>query len=115
MLALLVPLGAFVAFVLIIGQVTRLLSDISLNRTLRDALRNNPDSVPLLAERLGVRQPAADGLLGWLLIALAVGLALISLFEAADDRQDMLQMAIVPAVMGVTALAYLHGARRDAA
>ena len=109
----LIALGVFAAFVLIVGQVTRLVSDISLNRTMREALRSHPDSVGLLAERLGVRQPAADGLLGWLFIALAIGLVLVSLFETKDDRSDMLQLAIVPAVIGVTALLYVRLAGRQ--
>lgn len=115
MTEVLIALGVFAAFVLIVGQVTRLMSDISLNRTMREALRSHPDSVALLAEKLGVRQPAADGLLGWLFIALAVGLVLVALFEPFDERRDMFQLAIVPLVVGVTALAYVSWAKRGGA
>ena len=115
MTEVLIALGVFAAFVLIVGQLTRLMSDISLNRTLREALRSHPDSVAPLAERLGTRQPWADGLLGWLFIALAIGLALFSLFETPDDRREILQATIIPAVIGVVALVYVHWAKRQAA
>lgn len=113
MTEVLIALGVFAACVLIVGQVTRLLSDISLNRTLREALRSHPDSVAPLADRLGARQPWADALIGWIFIALAIGLVLISLFETTDDRRDILQAAIVPAVIGVVALVYLRWAKRQ--
>jgi len=78
MVELLIPLAVFGSLVLIMGQLTRLFSNISLNRTLRDALRSDPASVPLLAERLDARQPWADALTGWIFLAFAVGLVVLA-------------------------------------
>jgi len=57
MLDLFVPIAAFIMFTVIIGLITRLIATISLNRTIREALRNDPPSVPMLAERLGKQPP----------------------------------------------------------
>ena len=111
--AVLMPFAVFGSFVLVVGQLTRLFSDISLNRTMREALRSDPASVPLLAERLGARQPWADALIGWIFIAFAAGIVLISLFEGPEDRRDMLQAAVVPLVVGVVVLAYVAWAKRE--
>ena len=111
--SLLMPFAVFGSFVLVVGQLTRLFADISLNRTLREALRSDPGSVPLLAARLGVRQPWADALIGWIFIAFAAGIILVSLFEGPEDRRDMLQTAIVPLIVGVVVLAYVAWAKRE--
>ena len=64
-----VPLGAFVMIVVSISLLTRLIATAMLNRTIREALRSDPGSVPLLAEKLEQRQPWADELLGWIMLA----------------------------------------------
>lgn len=105
--------AVFGSFVLIVGQVTRMLSNISLNRTLREALRSHPQSVPLLAARLDAREPWADALLGWIFVAFAGGLALMSLFESAEDRQEILKAAIVPLTIGIIVLGFVHWAKTN--
>ena len=115
MVPLLVPLGLFFAFVLVVAQLARLASNISLNRTLREALRSDPASVPILAERLDARQPWADSLVGWIFIAFAVGLVLMALFEPAfAERRRIVQSAIVPLVVGGVILFYLRRAKKAA-
>lgn len=103
--------AVFGSFVLIAGQLTRMLSNISLNRTLREALRSSPQSVPILADRLDGREPWTDALLGWIFVAFALGLALMSLFETVEDRNEILQSAIVPLTVGVVVLAFVHWAK----
>ena len=111
MVAWLVPIAVFASFVLIVGQLTRLLSNVSLNRTLREALRAHPQSVPLLADRLDARQPWADALIGWIFIAFTVGMVLLSLFETPDERREILQAAIVPLTVGIVVLAFVRWAK----
>ncbi len=101
-----VPLGAFVMITVSISLLTRLIATGMLNKTIREALRSDPGSVPLLAEKLEQRQPWADALLGWIMLAFAATLVLLSLFEAPWERIHMVQAAIVPAVIGVTVLIY---------
>ncbi len=113
MMELLMPLAVFGSFVLIVGHVTRLLSNISLNNTLREALRSHPPSVPLLAQRLDSRQPWADALVGWIFIAFAAGLVLLALFEPGDERRDIFQAAVVPALVGVVVLGFVRWAKRE--
>ena len=109
---ILVPLGLFVLIAISVSLVTRLIATGMLNRTIREALRTDPGSVPLLVQKLEARQPWADALLGWIFLAFAVGMVLLSLFEEADDRQRIWQGAVVPVVIGVTVLVYVHLARR---
>ena len=111
-----IPMALFGAFVLVVGQLARLGSNLSLNRTLREALRSDPASVPVLAERLDARQPWADALIGWVFIAFAIGLVLMALFEPnVGDRRETVQAAIVPLVVGVVVLWYVRMARKAAA
>ena len=106
------PVALFVMITISIGLVTRLIATGMLNRTIREALRTDPGSVPLLVQKLEARQPWADALLGWIFLAFAVGMVLLSLFESADERQDIWQAAVVPLVIGVTVLVYVHLAQR---
>ena len=108
---LMVPLGLFFMITVSIALLTRLIATGMLNRTIREALRSDPGSVPLLAARLEARQPWADAVLGWIFLAFAVGLAALALFEDADQQRQLLQAAVVPLIVGVTVLAYVHLAR----
>ena len=110
----LVPIALFASLVLVAGQVTRLLSNISLNRSLREALRAHPPSVPLLADKLDSRQPWADALIGWIFLAFAFGLALVALLETGDERREILQAAIVPLTVGLVVLAFVRWAKSAA-
>ena len=115
MAAVLVPIAVFVSMTLVVGLITRLIATGMLNRTIREALRSDPGSVPLLAERLEARQPWGDALLGWVFLALALGMALLGLTdEDPDQRREMLRGAIVPLIVGVTVLAYVRYAARTA-
>jgi MFS family permease len=60
----------------------------------------------LLADKLEQRQPWADELLGWIMLAFAVAIVLLGLFEDHYDRREMFQAAIIPAIIGVVVLAY---------
>ena len=105
-LEIFVPLGAFVMIVVSIGLLTRLIATAMLNRTIREALRSDPGSVPLLADKLEQRQPWADELLGWIMLAFAAAIVLLALFEDHYEQRDMFQAAIIPALIGVVILAY---------
>ncbi len=111
---LFVPMTGIISFAVIIGLITRLIATGMLHRTLREAMRSDPSSVPLLADRLDARQPWADAVLGWIFVAFAVGLALLAVTDPdADQRTQMLRGAIVPLVIGVTVLNFVRMARTD--
>ena len=107
----LVPLGLFTMLTLSVALITRLIATGMLNRTIREALRSDPGSVPILANRLEARQPWADALLGWIFLAVAAAIVGLALFEDAEEQSEMLQVAVVPLVVGVTVLLYLRLAR----
>ena len=108
---LFVPLGVFAMVTVSVGLITRLIATGMLNRTIREALRSDPGSVPLLAQRLEARQPWADALLGWLFLAFAATMVGLALFERGDDQREVFQAAVIPAVLGVVTLLYVRFAR----
>lgn len=115
MAEVLVPISIFAAGTLIVALLTRLVATGMLNRTIREALRSDPGSVALLAEKLEARQPWADAMVGWVFVALAVAMALLALTDDdPGDRTEMLRAAIIPLVVGVTVLVYVRLAARSA-
>ncbi|HEY5724170.1 MAG TPA: hypothetical protein VIT45_17810 [Allosphingosinicella sp.] len=105
-LEIFVPLGAFAMIVVALSLITRLIATAILNRTIREAIRSDPASVPLLAARLEQRQPWADELLGWILLAFAAGIVLIGFLGQDYDRREIFQAAIIPALIGIVVLVY---------
>jgi hypothetical protein len=106
-----VPFGVFAMITISVALVCRLIAAASLNKTIREALRSDPGSVPVLAAKLEARQPWADALLGWIFLAFAVALVGIGLFEQGDDQRAIFQAAVVPVVVGITVLLYCWVAR----
>lgn len=110
-----VPIGAFVMIAVVISLFTRLVATAMLNRTIRDAMKNDPQAVPLLVERLDRHAPWGDALLGWIFLALAVAMALLALTDPDEyDRAETLRAAIVPAVVGIAVLLYARVSARKA-
>jgi hypothetical protein len=103
-----IPLGAFAMITVSIAYICRLFATASLNRTIREALKSDPNSIPILAAKLEARQPWADALLGWIFLAFTAALVGLALFEDYHDQWQMLQAAVVPGVVGVTILAYCY-------
>jgi hypothetical protein len=110
-ISLLIPFGLFAMITVSVALLCRLIATVSLNKTIREALRSDPGSVPVLAARLEARQPWADALLGWIFLAAAAALVGLGLFEEGDDRRAIFQAAVVPVVVGVTVLIYCWVAR----
>ena len=111
---MMVPFALFAMITISVALLCRLLATASLNRTIREALRSDPGSVPVLASRLEARQPWVDALLGWIFLAFAVGLVGLGLFEDGYEQRRIFQAAVVPVVIGVTVLVYCWIARPKA-
>jgi hypothetical protein len=109
------PLGAFFMIAVVVALITRLIATAMLNKTIREALRSHPESVPLLVAKLEARQPWADSLLGWIFLAFSVAIVGLALFEEPYARTRMLQAAVVPVVVGLTVLLYVRIAAPKAA
>jgi len=116
MVELFVPMAAFIMMAVVVGLITRLIATASLNRTIREAMRTHPESVPLLVDRLEGRPSWGDALLGWIFLALAAGMALLGVTEEdPEQRQEMLRACIIPVVVGITVLLYTRYAARSSA
>lgn len=112
---LFVPLGAFAMMTISVALICRLIATASLNKTIREALRSDPGSVPVLAGKLDTRQPGADALLGWIFLAFAAAIVGLGLFEAPYMQRQVFETAVVPVVIGITILVYVHFAAKKAA
>jgi hypothetical protein len=108
---ILVPLGLFFMITVSVALLTRLIATGMLNRTIREALRSDPGSVPRLIDKLEARQPWADSLLGWIFLAFAASLAGLALLEEGGERLALLKAAVIPVVVGVTVLLYVRFAQ----
>ena len=107
-----IPIAAILTFAVIVSLITRLIATAMHHRTIREAMRSDPGSVPLLVQRLEARQPWADAMLGWIFIAFTIGIALLAITDSDPyDRREMLRAAIVPLIIGVTVLAFTYLAR----
>jgi quinol-cytochrome oxidoreductase complex cytochrome b subunit len=112
MVELFVPMAAFMMVAVIVSLITRLIATGMLNKTIREALRSDPGSVQLLADRLEARQPWADSLLGWIFLAFALALLVLGAIERDPEEQsEMFRAAVVPIIVGVTVLLYTRFAR----
>ena len=108
-----IPIAAILTFAVIVSLITRLIGTAMHHRTIREAMRSDPGSVPMLIDRLEARQPWADAMLGWIFVAFTAGLALLALTDRDPyDRHEMLRAAIVPLVIGITVLAFTYFAGR---
>jgi hypothetical protein len=113
---LFVPMAVFVMIVAVASLLCRLISQGMLHKTIREAIRSEPASVPDLVHRLDRHAPWGDALLGWLFLALALGLALFAVTEPDPERSfELLRATIVPIVAGVTVLVYARLRARSVA
>jgi len=115
-LEIFIPITVFFTLAVIVGLITRLIATGMHHRTIREAMRSDPGSVPLLVDRLDARQPWADSLLGWIFIALTVAIVLLAITDSDPvDRREMLRAGIIPLIVGITVLAFTYlGKRRSA-
>ena len=108
---MMVPLGLFFMITVSVALLTRLIATGMLNKTIREALRSDPGSVPLLASKLEARQPWADALLGWIFLAFAAALLGLARFRDGEEQRQMLEATVIPVVVGVAVLLYVRFAR----
>ena len=109
-----IPIAAIITFAVIVSLITRLIATAMHHRTIREAMRSDPSSVPMLVQRLEARQPWGDAMLGWVFIAFTIGIALLAITDSdPSDRREMLRAAIVPLVIGMTVLAFTYFAGRQ--
>jgi uncharacterized membrane protein len=109
----LIPLAVLMTAAVVVSLFTRLIATAFLHRTIREALRADPGSVPLLVEKIDRHPPWGDALLGWIFLAIASAMALLGLTEAdGEDRTETLRAAMVPAIVGIAALLYARFSAR---
>src|SRR5688572_21889939 len=99
------PIAVLAMFLVFVDQIRRLISHAIINGTIRQALRSDPASVPLLVTKLENGRHLPGKVIGWVMIAGASALALAAMFEAAAERQDAFQIAGIAAIVGAFTLA----------
>jgi hypothetical protein len=108
---LFVPMAVFAMATAVVALITGIIATGMLHSTLREAMRNHPESVPALVAALRGRAPWADALLGWIALAFGATIVLLSLFEDGETRTEFLKASVLPFVIGIVVLVYLRVAR----
>ncbi len=114
MLEIVLPVAVLWMLLLFVAQLRRLITDALLFRTIKRALEVEPASARLLIEKVEARPRYPDALGGWTLVVAAVALGLGSLFAQADDRVQMVQIAVISGVIGCGVLTYAWWVDRSA-
>ena len=104
----LLPIAIIVIMGVILLAIIRLFETMVVGRLIKAAMRDNPDSVPLLLEKIGTRRPLSDALAGWMLIGLAVAMLVYAGMMSGDEQVEFAKAAIFPAILGATIIAYLR-------
>jgi hypothetical protein len=108
---LFVPMAAFAMATAVIALITGIIATGMMHKTIREAMKSQPESVPALIAALHRRAPWVDALLGWIAIALGVTIVVLSLFEDEVVRNEYLKASVLPFVVGIVVLVYLRVAR----
>lgn len=101
---IIVPVAVIGLMIIPVVAFIRFLERWALGRVIKVAMKEHPDSVPALLDKMTQRTPMALGKLGWLVIALAVGLALTGAIDDGADGEALMLTAILPAVLGIAML-----------
>ena len=94
----------FAAIVMIVDHLRRLLTAISLNRSIRDAFRHHPDSVPLLIDRMETRHPFPLTLGGWVFLGFGILAGALSTIGYGEIGREGLLPGVVIAAVGASLL-----------
>jgi uncharacterized protein YneF (UPF0154 family) len=98
--SVLIPLGVFAAFVAIVALFTGLAGLWVVNRTMREALKTNPDSLPLLTGQMQQRRPWNLEIWGLVGMATGAALAVAAAIGAPEARTLLLQTSLLPGFIG---------------
>ena len=107
------PIAVLAMLLVFVAQIRRLISHAILNRTIRKALELDPGSARLLIDKLEPRARWPDGLVGWIILVASVALGSSGLFGAADERHDMVQVAVIGMAIGAGILLYAWWVERS--
>ncbi|HUQ12792.1 MAG TPA: hypothetical protein VM055_00770 [Novosphingobium sp.] len=112
LIPLFVPMAAFAAIVAVVASITGLIATGMVHKSIREAMKTHPESVPSLIAALNARAPWVDALIGWVAFALGATIVVFALFESDEyTRTQMLQASVIPFVVGIVVLVYLRVAR----
>jgi uncharacterized protein YneF (UPF0154 family) len=98
--AILIPIAGMVFVAGLVGLVTGLFGQWISNRTLRDALKSNPENLAIMADKLHMRRPWNTELWGLVGMATGAALAVAALIGAPETRTLLLQTSLLPGFIG---------------
>ncbi|KWV94870.1 PrgI family protein [Erythrobacter sp. AP23] len=113
---LLVLVVVFGTCVLLVDQIRRLIAHVSLNRTLREALKQAPEHVPALLDKVEQRPLFPLALGGWVFLAGAAAIGGLMLVYGEADESELWTVCAGLGLIGVALLAWSrYNARRTSA
>ena len=113
----LIPLAGMALVAVMLGLITGVIGQWISNRTLREALRSNPEQARMIINRMGKQRRLNSDGIGLVAMAGGAALAVAALIGPAADRVAVLQVAVLPGFIGaaVFALRWLSPRRQGAA
>lgn len=114
MLDVVLPIAVLAILLLFVDQLRRLISHAIVNGTIRQALKSDPASVPLLVAKLENGRHLPGTLVGWVMIAGASALAVAALFESTEESRATFEVAAIAGVVGIFILGYVRWVERTA-
>ena len=98
---LMVSLAGLLAITAIFALITGVLRYWMINRTMREALKSQPEQMALVSDKLGMRADFNFDLWGLIGIATGAALAVAGVIGEAAQQTLLLQSALLPGFIGV--------------
>ena len=107
---IIVAIGSVVVALFLIAQVSRIVRTRALHATLRKSVESGQPLTPELVDKLD-RAPepgAADQRIGFVLIALGLGVIVAGAINGSDELRDLAAVSILPLFVGAALLLRLR-------
>ena len=114
MAQVLMMLGLFFIPLLGLHIILQFVKSLLLNRTVRMAMAEHPEELPILLEKLGAASAGwRQDVVGWSAVAMALGLAAGAAFQVESARVLTLQFALTPLFVGMALLLHFRFTRKQ--
>ena len=108
-------LGLFFIPLLGLHMLLQFVKSLLLNRTVRIAMAEHPEELPILLERLAAASSGwRQDVVGWSAVAMGLGLGAGALFQDEATRVLTLQVALTPLFVGLALLIHFRITRKRA-
>lgn len=114
MAQVLMTLGLFFVPLLGLHMLLQFLKSLLLNRTVRMAMAEHPEKLPILLEKLEAANSGwRQDVVGWSAVAMGLGITAGAAFQEESARVLTVQFALTPLFVGVALLLHFRFTRKQ--